>query len=72
MDTQVETICKFQQTFGTDAMRVIKIKELFNRFKDGRMSVGSDRRSRRPSTSRNADIIDKVRTSIMEDHRLII
>jgi histone-lysine N-methyltransferase SETMAR len=41
-------------------------------FKDGCMSADSDQRSGRPSTSRNADVIDKVRTLIMEDRRLTV
>ncbi|XP_021932642.1 uncharacterized protein LOC110836105 [Zootermopsis nevadensis] len=36
------------------------------------MSADSDQRSGRPSTSRNADVIDKVRTLIMEDRRLTV
>ncbi|PNF36917.1 hypothetical protein B7P43_G08390 [Cryptotermes secundus] len=48
------------------------IKELLNRFKHGRMSADSEQRSRKPSTSRNADVIEKVRTLIMEDRRLAI
>jgi hypothetical protein len=59
--------CKFcQKLGGTQA----ETKEWFNRFKNGRMSTDSDQRSGRPSTSRNADVIDKVRSLIMEDHRL--
>jgi hypothetical protein len=34
-----------------------------------RVSV-CDQRARRPSTSRNADVIDKMRTLIMKDRRL--
>ncbi|PNF38778.1 hypothetical protein B7P43_G12822, partial [Cryptotermes secundus] len=48
------------------------IKEWFNRFKHGRMSADSEQRSGRPSTSRNADVIEKVWTLIMEDRRLAI
>jgi len=34
-DTQVETIPKIQQAFGDDALSIIRIKEWYNRFKDG-------------------------------------
>ena len=34
--TQVETIRKIQQVFGDDAMSITRIKEWYNRFKDGR------------------------------------
>jgi hypothetical protein len=47
-------------------------KEWFKRFKDGCMSADSDQRSGRPSMSRDADVIDKVRTLIMEDRCLTV
>jgi hypothetical protein len=53
-------------------MGITQIKEWFDHFKDGHMSEGSDQRSGTPSTSRNADGIDKVWTSIMKDRRLTI
>ncbi|PNF20111.1 hypothetical protein B7P43_G04786 [Cryptotermes secundus] len=71
-DTQAETVSKIQQAFGDDAMGVTQIKDWFNRFKHGRMSMDSEQRSGRPSTSRNANVIEKVRTLIMEDRRLTI
>jgi hypothetical protein len=71
-DTQVETIRKIQQVFGDDAMRVTQIKEWLNHFEDGHMSADSDQRSRRPSASRNADVINKVHTSITKDRRLTV
>ncbi|PNF42337.1 hypothetical protein B7P43_G03673, partial [Cryptotermes secundus] len=58
--------------FGDDAIGVTQIKEWFNRFKDGHISAESDQRSGRPSTSQNADVIEKVRTLIMGDRRLTI
>ncbi|PNF35685.1 hypothetical protein B7P43_G17425 [Cryptotermes secundus] len=71
-DSQAETIRKIQQALDDDAMGVTQIKEWFNRFKHGHMSADSEQRSGRPSTSRNADVIDKVHTLIMEDRRLAI
>jgi hypothetical protein len=47
-----------------------KSKEWFNRFKDGRILADSDQRSRRPSTSRNGNVIENVRSLILEDRRL--
>jgi hypothetical protein len=41
-----------------------------DRFKDGHMLADSDQRSRRPSTSRNVYVVDKIWTSIMEEYRL--
>ena len=50
-DTQVETIRKIQLAFGSEALSPTKIKQWFKRFKDGRASVESDPRLRKPSTS---------------------
>jgi hypothetical protein len=73
-DTQVEVMRKIQQAFGDDAMEggVTQIKEWFNCFKDDCMSVDSDQGFWRPSMSQNADAIDKVRTSILEDRCLTV
>jgi transposase len=68
-NTQEETICNIQQPFG---LGVTQIEKWFNRFKDGRLLVDSDQHSGRPSTSQNADVIDKVRTLMMEDRCLTV
>ena len=66
-DSQVETIQKIQRVFSDDAMGITQIKEWYNRFKNGRTSVESDAHSSRLSTSRNDELIDQVRTLVMED-----
>jgi transposase len=71
-DSKAETVRKIQQAFGDDAMGVTQIKEWFNRFKDGRTLADSDQRSGRPSTSRNANVIENVRSLILEDRRLTV
>jgi len=71
-DSQVETIRKIHWVFGDDAMVITQIKEWYNRFKDGRTSVDSVARSGRPSTSRNDELIDQVRTLAMQDHRVTV
>jgi hypothetical protein len=71
-DSKVETIRKIQQAFSDDAMGATQIKEWFNHFKDGRILADSDQRSRRPSTSRNANVIENVHSLILEDRRLAI
>jgi len=71
-DSQVETIWKIQWVFGNDAMGITQIKEWYNQFRDGRTLVESDNRSGRPSTSRNDELIDQVRTLVMQDHRVTI
>jgi hypothetical protein len=71
-DSKAETIRKIQQAFGDDAMGDTQIKESFNRFKDRRTLVDSDQRSGRPSTSRNANVIENVCSLILEDRRLTV
>jgi hypothetical protein len=69
-DSEVETIRKIQQAFSNDAMGATHIKEWINCFKDDCTLADSDQRSGRPSTSRNANVIENVRSLILEDHRL--
>jgi len=71
-DSQVETIRKIQRVFGDDGMGITQIKEWYSRFKVCRTSVESDTRSGRPSTSRNDELIDQVRTLVMQDRRVTI
>ncbi|PNF38932.1 hypothetical protein B7P43_G07456 [Cryptotermes secundus] len=47
-------------------------KERYNCFKDGRTSVDSEPRSRRPSTSRNENVIEQVQTLVMEGRRITV
>jgi len=71
-DTQVETIRKIPQAFGDDAMSITRIKEWYNRFKDGSTSVDSEPRHGRPTTSRNDSVINQVRTLVMQDCRITV
>ena len=71
-DTQVETIRKIQQAFGDDAMSITRIKEWYNRFKDGSTSVDSGPRHGRPSTSRNDNVINQVPNLVMQDCRITV
>jgi len=67
-----ETYQLLQQAYGTDAMGLTQVFDWFHRFKEGRTSAESDPRSGRPSTSRNEDIIAKVRTIILNNRRLTV
>jgi hypothetical protein len=69
---QVKTIHKIQQAFGDDTMSISRIKERFNRFKDGRTSVDSEPRPGRHSTSRNDNVIDQVRILVMQARRITV
>jgi transposase len=71
-DSKAETIRKIQQAFSDDEIGATQIKEWFTRFKDGRTLAESGQRSGRPSTSRNANGIENVRSLIPEDRRLTV
>jgi len=71
-DTQVENIRKLQQAFGDDAMCITRIKEWYNRFKDGRTSLESESLQGRHSTSRNDNVINQVRTLVMQGRRIAV
>ena len=58
--------------FGDDGMGITQIKEWYNQFKDGRTSVESDAHFGRPSTSRNDELIDQLRTLAMQDRRVTV
>jgi AraC-like DNA-binding protein len=69
---QSGTIWKIQQAFYDDAMGATQFKEWFNHFKDGHTLADIDQRSGRSSTSLNANVIENVRSLILEDRRLTI
>jgi transposase len=71
-DSKAEIIQKIQQAFGDDAMGATQIKEWINRFRDGRTLADSDQSSGRPSTSRNANVIENMCSLILEDRHLTI
>ena len=71
-NNQTETIQKIQQAFGDEVLSQTQIKEWFYRFKNGQMSVESEARSDRPSTSQNKGVIEKVCQIVMEDCRLTL
>ena len=49
-----------------------QVFDWFRPFKEGRTSVESDPRSGRPSTSRNGEMIAKVRTVVRNNRRLTV
>jgi len=49
-----------------------QVFDWFRRFKEGRTSFESDPRSGRPSTSRNEEMIAKVRTIVRNKRRLTV
>ena len=70
--TATETYQLLQQPYGEDAMGRTQVFDWFRRFKEGRTSVESDPRSGRPSTSRNEEMMSKVRTIVRSNRRLTV
>ena len=70
--TATETYQLLQQAYGEDAVGRTQVFDWFRRFKECRTSVESDPRSGRPSTSRNEEMIAKVRKIIRNNRRLTV
>ena len=68
--TTMETYQLLQQAYGEDAMGRAQVFDCFCQFKECRTSVESDPRFQRPSTSRNEEMIAKVRTIVRNNRRL--
>ena len=67
--TATETYQLLQQAYGEDAMGRTEVCDWFRRFKESRTSVESDPLSGRPSTSRNEEMVAKVRTIFRSNRR---
>jgi len=65
-----ETFQLLNQAHGEDCMSRTQCYEWFNRFKEGRMSVGEDLRPGQPSTSTNNEHVERVRGVIRGNRRL--
>ncbi|KAG5312567.1 CBX5 protein, partial [Acromyrmex insinuator] len=66
------TIDIMRKIYGNNSMSETQIKWWFNRFRSGRVSVDSHRRVGRPSTSRTAANIERVRVAIKENRCLTV
>ena len=60
------------QAFGDEAMSRTRVFEWHRRFKEGQQSVESEERPGRPSTSKNPEMINKVRDLVLQDRRITI
>src|SRR5215469_6958247 len=70
--TATKTYQLLLQAYGENAMGRTQVFDWFRRFKEGRTSVESDPCSGRPSTSRNEEMIAKVRTIVRNNRRLTV
>jgi hypothetical protein len=57
------------EALGENSLSRTEVFEWHSRFKVGRVSVEDDERSRRPSTSKMTENVDKIRELIHEDRR---
>ena len=62
----METYQLLQQAYSEDAIARTQVFDWFRWFKEGRTSVESDPRSVWSSTSRNEEIIAKIRTIVTQ------
>jgi transposase len=67
-----ETLSALQQVYGDTALKKSAVYDWFSRFKNGQEKLEDDQRSGRPSTSRTAEMIEKVRQLIQCDRRMTI
>ena len=67
--TTTETYQLSQQAFGEDVLGRTQVFDWFCQFKEGRSSAESDLRLGRPSTSRNEEMIAKVRTIVRNNRK---
>ena len=61
-----------QQVYGDTALKKSAVFDWFSRFKKGQEKLEVDQCSGRPSTSRTAEMIEKVRQLIENDRRMTI
>jgi len=65
-----ETLSALQQVYRDTALKKSAVYDWFSRFKNGQEKLEDDQRSGRPSTSRTAKMIEKVRQLIQCDRRM--
>jgi hypothetical protein len=70
--TPTETYEMLQTSYGDEALSHSSVFELFKQFKDRHEDLQDDPRSRRPSTTQNADTIANVREMVIQDRRLTL
>jgi len=67
-----QTFQLLNQAYGEDCMSRTQCYEWFKHFKEGRMSVGEDPRSGRPSTSTNNKHVERVHAVICGNQHLTV
>ena len=67
-----EMLLALQQVYGDTALKKSSVYDWFSQFKNGQEKLEDDQCSGRPSTSRTAEMIEKVRQLIQCDQRMTI
>ena len=70
--TATETYQMLLLPYGDETASRARVFEWFKRFKEGRTTVESDEREGHLSTSRNEEMVQKIRTAIRGNRRLTI
>ncbi|GFU63265.1 protein GVQW3 [Trichonephila clavipes] len=67
-----ETYAKLQQAYGDSVLSRAQVFRWFKAFSEGRESIEDEPRSRRPSVSKAAENVVRVRDLVRSDHRLTV
>ena len=70
--TPSDALGMLQEVYGDETMSRSRVFEWHKRFKEGREDVEDDSRSGRPSTSRTADNVERVKQMVRGDRRLTV
>ena len=70
--TPTEALKLLQEVYADDTMSRTRLFEWHRRFKEGKKEVEDDHRSRRPSTSRTDENVERVRQKVRNDRRLTV
>ena len=68
----LDALGMLQEVYGDETMSHSRVFEWHKRFKEGREDVEDDSRSGRPSTSRTADNVERVKQMVRGDYRLTV
>ncbi|GFV31881.1 HTH_48 domain-containing protein [Trichonephila clavipes] len=65
-----ETFAKLQQAYGDSVLSRVQVFRRFKAFSEGRESIEDEPRSKRPSVSKTAENVVRVRDHVRSDRRL--